>query len=49
MAPLIGFIFEPRQWMATSFWPKGPYSPEASVGAMSLGLDIGITASGALV
>jgi Protein of unknown function (DUF992) len=49
MGPSIGLIFGSQQRMACRFQPSGPYPPEAYVGVMnSVGLDIGITAGGAL-
>jgi len=49
MAPSIGLIIGSRQRMACRFIPDGPYPPEAYVGVMgTIGLDIGITAGGAL-
>jgi hypothetical protein len=49
MGPSIGLIFGSQQRMACRFQPNGPYPPEAYVGVMNtVGLDIGITAGGAL-
>ncbi|THD61914.1 MAG: DUF992 domain-containing protein [Bradyrhizobium sp.] len=49
MAPSIGLIFGSQQRMACQFQPNGPYPPEAYIGVMNtIGLDIGITAGGAL-
>jgi hypothetical protein len=49
MAPSIGLVFGSRQRMACRFIPNGPSPPEAYVGVMkSIGLDIGITAGGAM-
>ena len=50
MGPSIGLIFGSRQRMACRFTPNGSAFPaEAYVGVMStVGLDIGITAGGAL-
>src|SRR5258708_5595972 len=49
MAPSIGLIFGSRQRMACRFVPNGGYPPEAYVGVMgTIGLDIGITAGGAM-
>jgi hypothetical protein len=49
MGPSIGLIFGSQQRMACRFQPSGPYPPEAYVGVMNtVGLDIGITAGGAL-
>jgi uncharacterized protein DUF992 len=49
MAPSIGLIFGSRQRMACRFTPNGPNPPEFYVGVMnSIGLDIGITAGGAM-
>jgi hypothetical protein len=51
MGPSVGLIFGSRQRMACRFTPNGPNSrPEEYVGVMgTIGLDIGITAGGALV
>src|SRR3978361_2186455 len=47
--PSIGLIFGSQQRMACRFQPNGPFPPEAYVGVMNtVGLDIGITAGGAL-
>jgi hypothetical protein len=49
LAPSIGLIFGSQQRMACRFAPNGPYPPEAYLGVMnSIGLDIGITAGGAM-
>ena len=49
MGPSIGLIFGSRQRMACRFTPSGSFPAEAYVGVMStVGLDIGITAGGAL-
>jgi hypothetical protein len=49
LAPSIGLIFGSQQRMACRFTPNGPYPPEAYLGVMnSIGLDIGITAGGAM-
>lgn len=49
MAPSIGLILGSRQRMACRFVPIGPFPPEAYVGVIGkLGLDIGITAGGAM-
>jgi hypothetical protein len=49
LAPSIGLIIGSQQRMACRFAPNGPYPPEAYVGVMnSIGLDIGITAGGAM-
>ena len=49
LAPSIGLIIGSTQRMACRFAPNGPYPPEAYVGVMnSIGLDIGITAGGAM-
>jgi Protein of unknown function (DUF992) len=49
LAPSIGLIFGSQQRMACRFAPNGPYPPEAYVGVMNtIGLDIGITAGGAM-
>ena len=49
LAPSIGLIIGSRQRMACRFTPNGPYPPEAYLGVMnSIGLDIGITAGGAM-
>jgi hypothetical protein len=48
MAPSIGLIFGSRQRMACRFAPNG-HPPEAYVGVMNtIGLDVGITAGGAM-
>jgi Protein of unknown function (DUF992) len=49
LAPSIGFIVGSHQEMTCRFTPNGPYPPEVYVGAINtIGLDIGITAGGAL-
>ncbi len=49
LAPSIGLIFGSQQRMACRFTPNGPYPPEAYLGVMnSIGLDIGVTAGGAM-
>jgi len=49
LAPSIGLIFGSQQRMACRFVPNGPFPPEAYLGVMnSIGLDIGITAGGAM-
>ncbi len=49
LAPSIGFIVGAHQEMTCRFTPNGPYPPEIYVGALNtVGLDIGITAGGAL-
>jgi hypothetical protein len=49
MGPSTGLIFGSRQRMACRFTPSGSFPAEAYVGVMStVGLDIGITAGGAL-
>ena len=49
MAPSIGLLFGSQQRMACRFQPSGPFPPQAYVGVMNtIGLDIGITAGGAL-
>jgi hypothetical protein len=49
MAPSIGLIFGSRQRMACRFQPNGGGPPQAYVGVMgTIGLDIGITAGGAM-
>ena len=49
LAPSIGFIVGSRQTMTCRFAPDGPFPPEAYVGTITtIGLDIGITAGGAL-
>lgn len=49
LAPSIGLLIGSRQRMACLFAPNGPFPPEAYVGVMgTLGLDIGITAGGAM-
>jgi Protein of unknown function (DUF992) len=47
--PSIGLIIGSRQRMACRFVPSGPYPPETYAGVIgTLGLDIGITAGGAM-
>ena len=49
LAPSIGLIIGSRQRMACRFTPNGSYPPEFYVGVMnSIGLDIGVTAGGAM-
>ena len=49
LAPSIGLIIGSQQRMACRFDPNGGYPPEAYIGVMnSIGLDIGITAGGAM-
>jgi hypothetical protein len=49
LAPSIGLIFGSQQRMACRFVPNGAYPPESYLGVMnSIGLDIGITAGGAM-
>ncbi|HLG82017.1 MAG TPA: DUF992 domain-containing protein [Bradyrhizobium sp.] len=49
LAPSIGLIIGSTQRMACLFTPNGAYPPESYVGVMnSIGLDIGITAGGAM-
>ena len=49
LAPSIGFIVGGHQTMTCRFIPDGPYPQEIYVGAINtVGLDIGITAGGAL-
>jgi Protein of unknown function (DUF992) len=49
LAPSIGFIVGSRQTMTCQFTPDGPFPPEAYIGTITtIGLDIGITAGGAL-
>lgn len=49
MAPSIGLIFGSRQRMACRFTPNGSFPTESYVGVMTtVGLDIGVTAGGAL-
>ena len=49
LAPSIGLIIGSSQRMACRFTPSGPYPPESYLGVMnSIGLDIGITAGGAM-
>jgi len=49
LAPSIGLIIGSSQRMACRFTPNGPYPPEAYVGVMnSIGLDLGVTAGGAM-
>jgi hypothetical protein len=49
MAPSIGLIFGSRQRMACRFQPNGGGPPQTYVGVMgTIGLDIGITAGGAM-
>jgi hypothetical protein len=49
LAPSIGLIIGSQQRMACRFVPNGAYPPEAYLGVMnSIGLDIGITAGGAM-
>ena len=49
LAPSIGLLFGSQQRMTCRFAPNGGYPPEAYLGVMSsIGLDIGITAGGAM-
>ena len=49
MSPSIGLIIGSRQRVSCRFAPTGPYPPETYVGVInSIGLDIGITAGGAM-
>jgi hypothetical protein len=49
LAPSIGLLLGSRQRMSCRFAPNGPYPPEFYSGVMStIGLDIGVTAGGAL-
>ncbi|MGB8749452.1 MAG: DUF992 domain-containing protein, partial [Pseudolabrys sp.] len=49
MSPSIGLIIGSRQRVTCRFTPSGPYPPETYVGVInSIGLDIGITAGGAM-
>jgi len=49
LSPSIGFIIASHQTMSCRFTPSAPLPPEAYSGAMNtVGLDIGITAGGAL-
>jgi hypothetical protein len=49
LAPSIGLILGSHQSMTCRFIPDGPYPPEVYLGAINtVGLDIGITAGGAL-
>lgn len=49
MSPSIGLIIGSRQRLTCRFFPRGPYPPETYIGVInSIGLDIGITAGGAM-
>jgi len=49
LAPSIGLIIGSTQRMSCRFTPNGPYPPEVYVGVInSIGLDLGITAGGAM-
>ena len=49
MSPSIGLIIGSRQRPTCRFFPRGPYPPETYIGVInSIGLDIGITAGGAM-
>src|SRR5262245_13642290 len=49
LAPSIGFSVGSQQRMTCQFAPSAPYPPQGYLGVMtSIGLDIGITAGGAL-
>jgi hypothetical protein len=49
LAPSIGLIIGSQQRMTCRFTPNGPYPPEIYIGVMnSIGLDLGITAGGAM-
>ncbi|MGC1827443.1 MAG: DUF992 domain-containing protein, partial [Pseudolabrys sp.] len=49
MSPSIGLIIGSRQRVSCRFASSGPYPPETYVGVInSIGLDIGITAGGAM-
>ncbi|MGY4425117.1 hypothetical protein ACVWY2_007566 [Bradyrhizobium sp. JR6.1] len=49
LAPSIGLIIGSTQRMSCRFIPNGPYPPELYVGVInSIGLDLGITAGGAM-